>query len=75
MRGDAVGREGITGLTLVGIKHVGEPTIEARRVEQRHGALALVRATFTGLLALPAPAGSEWWDRVETAKRCRSRGH
>lgn len=42
---------------LQAIHHI----IEARRVELRHGTLALVRATFTGFLALPAPAGREWW--------------
>lgn len=29
--------------------------LEARRTELRHGGLAIVRATFTGLAALPAP--------------------
>lgn len=42
---------------LQAIHHI----IEARRVELRHGTLALVRATFTGFLALPAPAGKDWW--------------
>lgn len=42
---------------LQAIHHI----IEARRVELRHGTLALVRATFAGFLALPAPAGKEWW--------------
>lgn len=37
---------------LQAIHHI----IEARRTELRHGTLALVRATFTGFLALP-PAG------------------
>lgn len=36
---------------LQAIHHI----IEARRVELRHGTLALVRATFTGFSALPAP--------------------
>lgn len=36
--------------------------LEARRVELRHGTLALVRATFTGFMALPAPAGGAWWE-------------
>jgi DnaJ-domain-containing protein 1 len=31
-------------------------------VELRHGTLALVRATFAGFLALPAPSAREWWD-------------
>lgn len=43
---------------LQAIHHI----IEARRVELRHGTLALVRATFTGFLALPAPAGKHWTD-------------
>jgi hypothetical protein len=43
---------------LQAIHHI----IEARRVELRHGTLALVRATFTGFLALPAPPGSQWWE-------------
>lgn len=40
---------------LQAIHHI----IEARRVELRHGTLALVRASFTGFTALPAPAGSK----------------
>lgn len=39
--------------------------IEARRVELRHGTLALVRATFTGFQALPAPKGKHWRDILE----------
>lgn len=42
---------------LQAIHHI----IEARRVELRHGTLALVRASFQGFKALPAPTGSEWW--------------
>lgn len=42
--------------------------IEARRVELRHGTLALVRATFQGLLALPAPPGAEWWQILGVAQ-------
>lgn len=38
---------------LQAIHHV----IEARRTELRHGTLALVRATFKGFQALPAPGG------------------
>lgn len=41
---------------LQAIHHI----VEARRVELRHGTLALVRATFTGFLALPAPARTPW---------------
>jgi len=36
--------------------------IEARRTELRHGTLALVRATFEGFRALPAPKGEHWTD-------------
>ncbi|WP_210482699.1 J domain-containing protein [Microvirga antarctica] len=43
---------------LQAIHHV----VEARRVELRHGTLALVRATFEGFKALPAPAGEHWSD-------------
>lgn len=46
---------------LQAIHHI----IEARRVELRHGTLALVRASFTGFKALPAPPGSEWWDVLQ----------
>jgi hypothetical protein len=45
---------------LQAIHHV----LEARRVELRHGTLALVRATFTGFAALPAPAGNRPWRTV-----------
>jgi hypothetical protein len=41
---------------LQAIHHI----IEARRVELRHGTLALVRASFTGFRALPPPAGKHW---------------
>jgi hypothetical protein len=39
---------------LQAIHHI----IEARRTELRHGTLALVRATFTGFVALPAPGAT-----------------
>lgn len=45
---------------LQAIHHV----IEARRVELRHGTLALVRASFSGFAALPPPAGSRPWRDV-----------
>jgi hypothetical protein len=41
---------------LQAIHHV----LEARRVELRHGTLALVRATFAGFRALPAPTSKSW---------------
>ena len=45
---------------LQAIHHI----IEARRTELRHGTLALVRATFTGFAALPAPANKRAWRDV-----------
>lgn len=46
---------------LQAIHHV----LEARRVELRHGTLALVRATFKGFtLALPAPGAARPWRDV-----------
>lgn len=45
---------------LQAIHHI----IEARRVELRHGTLALVRATFTGFAALPAPAAKRHWRSI-----------
>lgn len=41
---------------LQAIHHI----IEARRTEMRHGGLAIVRASFRGFLALPAPAQVSW---------------
>lgn len=45
---------------LQAIHHI----IEARRTELRHGTLALVRATFQGFTALPAPASKRPWREV-----------
>ncbi len=46
---------------LQAIHHV----LEARRVELRHGTLALVRASFKGFsLALPAPGAKRHWREV-----------
>lgn len=39
--------------------------IESRRTELRHGTLHLVRATFQGFKALPAPAGKHWRDILD----------
>jgi hypothetical protein len=44
---------------LQAIYHV----VEARRVELRHGTLALVRASMQGFKALPAP--KRWWDVLD----------
>jgi hypothetical protein len=43
---------------LQAIHHV----LEARRVELRHGTLALVRASFTGFIALPSAPTAKWTD-------------
>lgn len=49
---------------LQAIHHI----IEARRVELRHGTLALVRATFQGFLALPASITRDWWSVLGVGK-------
>ena len=48
---------------LQAIHHV----IEARRVEMRHGTLALVRATMKGFVALPAPGKTPWWQILKVS--------
>jgi len=53
-----VDRYNSAAANLQAIHHI----IEARRVELRHGTLSLVRATFQGFKALPAPPGSHWRD-------------
>lgn len=62
----AVDRYTTVEANLQAIHHI----LEARRVELRHGTLALVRATMTGFVALPAPRA---WHTVlgiaETATR------
>lgn len=45
---------------LQAIHHI----LEARRTEMRHGGLHIVRQTFKGFVALPAPAGSKSWREV-----------
>lgn len=45
---------------LQAIHHI----IEARRTEMRHGGLHIVRQTFKGFVALPAPAGKKGWREV-----------
>lgn len=66
---------------LQAIHHV----IEARRTEMRHGGLHIVRQTFKGFTALPAPAGGRWWevlgvtasasaDQIEAAYRKLAKG-
>ena len=52
----AVDRYQTPAANLQAIHHI----LEARRVELRHGTLNLVRATFQGFKALPAPPGSHW---------------
>lgn len=45
---------------LQAIHHI----IEARRTEMRHGGLHIVRQTFRGFVALPAPAAVRGWREV-----------
>lgn len=45
---------------LQAIHHI----LEARRTEMRHGGLHIVRQTFKGFVALPAPAGPKGWRDV-----------
>lgn len=45
---------------LQAIHHI----LEARRTEMRHGGLHIVRQTFKGFVALPAPAGAKSWREV-----------
>lgn len=47
-----------TAANLQAVHHI----IEARRIELRHGSLHLVRASFAGFKALPAPKGKHWRD-------------
>jgi hypothetical protein len=58
----AVDRYDNPAANLQAIHHI----IEARRVELRHGTLALVRATFEGFKALPPP--KRWQDVLEYHK-------
>lgn len=57
----AVDRYAMPAANLQAIHHI----IEARRVELRHGTLALVRASLQGFKALPAPKGKHWRDVLE----------
>lgn len=45
---------------LQAIHHI----LEARRTEMRHGGLHIVRQTFKGFVALPAPEGAKPWREV-----------
>jgi hypothetical protein len=45
---------------LQAIHHI----LEARRTEMRHGGLHVVRQTFKGFTALPAPPGRKSWREV-----------
>lgn len=53
-----VDRYATPAANLQAIHHI----IEARRVELRHGTLALVRASMRGFQALPAPGAKPWWE-------------
>jgi hypothetical protein len=57
----AVDRYSSVENNLQAIHHI----LEARRVELRHGTLALVRATFAGFMALPSSQSREWWDVLQ----------
>lgn len=57
-----VDRYATLAANLQAIHHI----VEARRVELRHGTLHLVRATFQGFAALPAP-GLPWWQVLRIA--------
>lgn len=46
---------------LQAIHHI----LEARRTEMRHGGLHIVRQTFKGFIALPAP--EQWWEVLGVA--------
>lgn len=63
----AVDRYASVESNLQAIHHI----IEARRTELRHGTLALVRATFAGFLALPAPKGGHWTEILSLPKDAR----
>lgn len=67
----AVDRYDTPAANLQAIHHI----IEARRVELRHGTLALVRATFSGFQALPAPKGKHWRDILEITAPTPTRFH
>ncbi|MBB4017336.1 hypothetical protein GGR16_002365 [Chelatococcus caeni] len=77
-----VDRYATPAANLQAIHHV----LEARRVELRHGTLALVMASMKGFAALPAPAGRHWSevlgvsrtagrDEIEAAHRLLIRQH
>jgi hypothetical protein len=80
----AVDRYSKVECNLQAIHHI----IEARRTEMRHGGLHIVRQTFKGFTALPAPAGqappAPWWivldvpaiataEQIEAAYRARAK--
>lgn len=53
---------------LQAIHHV----LEARRTEARHGTLHMVRASFSGLKALPPPTSGRHWSEVLGVSRASS---
>lgn len=74
----AVDRYNKVECNLQAIHHI----IEARRTEMRHGGLHIVRQTFKGFTALPAP--DQWWqvlgvsmtanpNEIETAYRAKAK--
>jgi hypothetical protein len=58
----AVDRYAKPEANLQAVHHI----LEARRVELRHGTLALIRATMKGFaLSLPAPGKKPWWQVLQ----------
>jgi len=60
----AVDRYNSIPQNLQAVHHI----LEARRVELRHGSLHLVRASFAGFKALPAPSGEHWSDVLQVKR-------
>ena len=67
----AVDRYSKVESNLQAVHHI----LEARRTELRHGTLALVRATFQGFRALPAPSGSTGARHTAAGARSIELGH
>ena len=61
----AVDRYNKVQCNLQAIHHI----LEARRTEMRHGGIEIVRASFEGFKALPAPISYRHWTEVLSLKR------
>lgn len=65
----AVDRYAKPEANLQAVHHI----VEARRVELRHGTLALIRATMKGFaLSLSAPGAKSWWDVLQVRPEATS---